>query len=425
MLHDDTERAVAWADMAIALGEELGLPAVWLAGKVEKGSALVNNAAGVDDGIKLLNEAAQEAEQAGEWLLAARSLNNLYNLLPGGPSDWAAALERMRTFAERAGFESLAVAAYFQGRARLAVQEGNLGAALAELESARRRDRGLLRTRNGSDYHGVLFAGLLLEAGELDKADMVIRGLVEHSIDAYTMLTQTSVPGLQFHLTCRLGRTGQAREHLRTVLDAVRVTGVTGRDFAHDLISAGLAAGLHVDELRPIAAAIEDPLFDDAWRWLADAQIDEAAGDLDAALRGYRAAAEPSMMLPAQRGTAHLGAARCLLAQADLDTARDHVRSAEPLLARWAGWRVAELTALRGRLGLSDPVTAGPDDQALTPREREVAVLLAEGLTNAELARRLYISPRTAAVHVSNILSKLNLESRIQVATWVKSRPAR
>ncbi len=50
-----------------------------------------------------------------------------------------------------------------------------------------------------------------------------------------------------------------------------------------------------------------------------------------------------------------------------------------------------------------------------------MAVLLAEGLTNAELARRLYISPRTAAVHVSNILSKLNLESRTQIAAWVKA----
>jgi DNA-binding CsgD family transcriptional regulator len=418
MLHDDTERAIEWADKAITLGEELGLPGVWLAGKVEKGSALVNFAAGVDDGIKLLNEAAQEAEQAGEWLLAARSLNNLYNLLPGGPADWAAALERMRTFAERAGFESLAVAAYFQGRARLAVQEGNLGGALAELESARRRDRGLLRTRNGIDYHGVFFAGLLLEAGELDRADTVIRGMAE-AADTYTMLTQTSVPGLQFHLVARRGQTEQARELLRAVLDAVRVTGVTGRDFAHDLISAGLVGGLGVDELRPVAAAIDDPFFDDAWRWLADAQIAEAAGDHAGALAGYRrAVAEPSMLLPATKGSGHVGAARCLLALGDLDGARQHVRTAEPLLARWSGWRVAELSALRGRLGLGTPVAG---DQALTPREREVAVLLAEGLTNAELARRLYISPRTAAVHVSNILSKLNLESRTQIAAWVKA----
>lgn len=54
----------------------------------------------------------------------------------------------------------------------------------------------------------------------------------------------------------------------------------------------------------------------------------------------------------------------------------------------------------------------------LTPREREVVALLAEGLTNAQIADRLYISPRTAAVHVSNVLSKLGMGSRAEVAAW-------
>ncbi len=61
---------------------------------------------------------------------------------------------------------------------------------------------------------------------------------------------------------------------------------------------------------------------------------------------------------------------------------------------------------------------AGATDGELTPREREVAALLAEGLSNSELARRLYISPRTAAVHVSNILTKLGMTSRTEVAAW-------
>jgi DNA-binding NarL/FixJ family response regulator len=58
----------------------------------------------------------------------------------------------------------------------------------------------------------------------------------------------------------------------------------------------------------------------------------------------------------------------------------------------------------------------GPE--ALTPRELEVATLLAEGLSNAELAERLYISPKTAAVQVSNILSKLGMGSRTETAAW-------
>jgi DNA-binding CsgD family transcriptional regulator len=55
----------------------------------------------------------------------------------------------------------------------------------------------------------------------------------------------------------------------------------------------------------------------------------------------------------------------------------------------------------------------------LTPREREVALLIAAGLTNSELARRLYISPKTAAVHVSSILRKLGVPSRTAVAEAV------
>ena len=47
-----------------------------------------------------------------------------------------------------------------------------------------------------------------------------------------------------------------------------------------------------------------------------------------------------------------------------------------------------------------------------------MAALLAEGLSNADVARRLFISPKTAAVHVSNILMKLGMSNRAEVAAW-------
>ena len=54
----------------------------------------------------------------------------------------------------------------------------------------------------------------------------------------------------------------------------------------------------------------------------------------------------------------------------------------------------------------------------LTPRERDVIVLIAEGGTNRQIAGRLGVTERTARTHVSNILGKLGLVSRTQAAMW-------
>src|ERR1700680_4770926 len=62
---------------------------------------------------------------------------------------------------------------------------------------------------------------------------------------------------------------------------------------------------------------------------------------------------------------------------------------------------------------------------ALSRREREVAALVAEGLSNREIAERLFISERTAEGHVEQIRNKLGFKSRSQVAAWVASDSTR
>jgi len=65
---------------------------------------------------------------------------------------------------------------------------------------------------------------------------------------------------------------------------------------------------------------------------------------------------------------------------------------------------------------LAEPAGAGP---RLTGRELEVAGLVAAGLTNQAIARRLAVAPRTAEAHVENIRRKLGVRSRAQIAAWV------
>ena len=72
---------------------------------------------------------------------------------------------------------------------------------------------------------------------------------------------------------------------------------------------------------------------------------------------------------------------------------------------------------LEAMLGfLCESASPGP---RLTDRELEVAELIAEGLTNHSIARRLSVAPRTAEAHVENIRRKLQVHSRAQIAAWV------
>jgi predicted ATPase/DNA-binding CsgD family transcriptional regulator len=86
-----------------------------------------------------------------------------------------------------------------------------------------------------------------------------------------------------------------------------------------------------------------------------------------------------------------------------------------------AGSRIGIDAGVALALGEKQPKPSAGAERAsvLTPREQEISGLVAEGLSNKEIAARLFISQRTAEAHVEHILTKLGFNSRSQIATWV------
>jgi DNA-binding CsgD family transcriptional regulator len=91
-----------------------------------------------------------------------------------------------------------------------------------------------------------------------------------------------------------------------------------------------------------------------------------------------------------------------------------------------AGRRLTTDQAIDYALAPDKPATnraapAAPTDP-LTRREREVALLIARGFTNRQIAEDLVIAEGTVAIHVNHILNKLSCSSRVQVAAWMGAR---
>ena len=73
---------------------------------------------------------------------------------------------------------------------------------------------------------------------------------------------------------------------------------------------------------------------------------------------------------------------------------------------------------------MSAPAVKAASHTELTPRQLEIARLIAEDLTNRQIADRLFLSERTVETHITNMLNKLGLNSRVQLSRWLAELPA-
>jgi non-specific serine/threonine protein kinase len=185
------------------------------------------------------------------------------------------------------------------------------------------------------------------------------------------------------------GDPAAAAGHLRDGLEAVRILGDSaGAARAIDLLGvAAVAAGDHERAARLFGAA------QGIWHTVADTIGSEPFRD-----RRERA--------------------RSL--------ARDELGAAEFDAVCAAGSELSVEDAVGYALGDTQnpdvPAESGPPPNALTARELEVAELIAEGLSNKQIAVRIVVARRTAESHVENILRKLDFSSRAQIAAWYADR---
>ncbi|MQY12155.1 hypothetical protein SRB5_22850 [Streptomyces sp. RB5] len=435
-LHQPGPGALESARQAVELARMTGARDTELAATVTLGW-LTLDAGGVDEGLDLVREVAATEIAPGTLSTVVRSHGNVADMLLG--------IGRF-TESVRAGEEGVALAQWHGLPEVAAWIGGNLGEALMALGRWDEADRALrlahdrrgisARTRGQIEGH---LADLALARGDFAGARRLLEAAAASFGDVY--------PEPQHTLPCARTAIGIAAADGR-ILDA--------RTLAEEAVGDGIAPGLQrygwpllyaaaaaeararglpvaelgrpaaVDRLRKAMRRL--PQFVPLWAGLAlmtEAELRTATGQ-DAVARWEEAvAAVQPLGYPELLVTARLRLAEALVTEGAADArgrAGELLRPAESGAASLGAGplrtRVAQLAG-RARIPLQETAAAPPapaDALGLTARELDVLRLVAAGRSNRQIAEELFISPKTASVHVSNILAKLGASGRGEAA---------
>ncbi len=410
-LGNDTTTALDLARQAAASGRRFDVVDLEMLGLALEGGTLVD-CAQIDAGMRCLDEATATALEgeasipiSSAWaccfLVSACSAVRDYERA----AEWC---DRIAAFAER--YESRYMLAFCRAeygevylwRGRWQDAEELLVAALDDFSSSRpgwagsarvalaelRRRQGLrdeaielLRHAGPGTAAQLVRARVALDEGRAGRAvDLLERGL-RHASERPT--AQAGSLELLVRAQVERGDLERAAAALRTLQGIVEL--VPTRAFC---ASADLAEGVLV----------------------------AARGDHPAARRHFEDAVDAFDLIgaPFEASTARIELAAGLAALGEHEASTTEAAAAYERLRELGAPREAE----RARRVIGAPAPLDRSAIAVTPREREVLRLMAEGLTNREIAERLVVSEHTVHRHVTNILRKLDVPSRTAAATY-------
>ena len=406
----DTARARELATTAVELGGRFGVSDLEMLGLALEGAALVA-CAQVEEGMRCLDEATAAALGGEATIPISRAWACCF--LVGActtvldyerASEWC---DRIADFAERYGsrymlaFCRAEYGAVHVWRGRWLDAESVLEASLEDFSSSRPAWVGLplvglaeLRRRQGRPAEA---ASLLVRAGaspaeQLCRARLALdRGESLRAVELLErLLRQTPpdrkldrVPALELLIRARIhrGELDEAAAALEALREVERLVGTGPLRASADLAEGMLAgAGGNHERARPLLE--------------------------DAVDRFGRSGA------PFETALARIELATSLLSAGRTDAAEDEAAAALDSLVGLG----ADTEAGRARRLLDESAGSRVPLPEITKRERDVLGLLAEGLTNRQIAERLVVSEHTVHRHVTNILRKLDLPSRAAAA---------
>ena len=396
---------------AARLGRELGVPDLETVGLAQEGISLVLRGQ-VEEGMRALDEASAIA--SGEDLQLPVSTAWAFCCVVSacdGVGDIARAAQwsqEMRGFAERwGGRQILGICRSAYGR--VLATSGDWPAADAELTAA---VEDLEAARPG------LAAGGLVRLGELRAR----QGRTDEARALFTKAGPRGLVGLG-ELALDAGDPEAAADAAARVLRSLADDAALERLPALELLVRARAALGQVEEAERVSHEVEElasrlgtPYLRGRARLVSGA-VASARGDHDAARQAYEDAADCLIQGSAPYDAA---VARLALSQALTALGREEHGAEEALAAREA---FAALGATRDVARAETPVLAAPGPAGdslsdLTSRELEVLRLVAQGMSDAEIAERLVVSPHTVHRHVANVRSKLRLPSRAAAVAY-------